>query len=468
MSVCDLLASVPLSADGLLNKFGTVITIDSKSSIVSAYQTLLEHQILSAPVWDETDQQYVGMLDLRDLVSFAVHSYEEEYKTWVKAKKEHSGSFDKKNCEHKEPDTPAGKISSLIAESAQISTDQDNNEKWPLKEFFTAVKERQIRAQEALAMNVEEHKSRKELSLLVNLSMRNSFQSVKSSDTLLHVAEILASGAHAVPVMDASNTITNIITQSTMINFLVINKSKELETFMKQPVGDLGSSPVVAVGHKSTVYSVLKVLDDRYISGVAIVDTDCNNKLIGTFSSSDLRGWFQTGKLSFEALTQSVTTFLKNRTMIPAPNQEDNLFIKRAKANMPKKERPKVISCIETNTIGELVNLFHTYKVHRVYVTHPLKESVQSVVCLKDLLRKVAATSHLNEEAKKADKLHVCSCHHCKGKYSYTKQSTVENHIHKYGSYTPWWSYQLFGMVPFPIAIPSSLPSKVQTQARVS
>jgi len=57
-----------------------VIVISSKSTPVEGFSILLENNILSAPVFDETTQQYVGFLDIRDLVSYVVFAYENQKK----------------------------------------------------------------------------------------------------------------------------------------------------------------------------------------------------------------------------------------------------------------------------------------------------------------------------------------------------------------------------------------------------
>lgn len=69
----------------------------------------------------------------------------------------------------------------------------------------------------------------------LDLSRRNPFHPVKEEDSLLNVCEILAKGVHRVPVVDAEGKVVNIVSQSTIIQFInshvtnVLRISKELD-----------------------------------------------------------------------------------------------------------------------------------------------------------------------------------------------------------------------------------------------
>ena len=56
-----------------------VIEISSKLTVAEGFQRLLDNNVLSAPVFDEDDNhKYVGFLDLRDIVSWAVFLFDED------------------------------------------------------------------------------------------------------------------------------------------------------------------------------------------------------------------------------------------------------------------------------------------------------------------------------------------------------------------------------------------------------
>lgn len=465
----DILASVSVDTDVLYSNFGDIVQIDSRSNLPDAYQKLLDHNILTAPVWDHVSQQYIGMLDLRDLVSFAVYLYENEYQGMQASMDE----FDKENAlrkvsltpqttkqenekgdekdEGKTPPMPEGQVKSILqrvdglGDSDYKDSEETGNKVHTLVNFFEKVKERQQRVLRDLSSKIEKRQQLEKQSFIVCLSRRNSFEYVRNSDTLLRVADILAAGAHSVPVMDEKKRITNMITQSTIVRFLYNWNNNEIKKFLQNPIGKLGTSPVVAVSEKFSVYAACKVLDERFISGVAVIDQTDKNKLIGNFSASDLRRILKSGDLSFEALSMNVVTFLKAPAAQPVAMPHDYV-LKRAMHRVGSVKRPAIVTCHPNDTIYTLVKKFYDYKIHRVYITDKDSEGVLAVVCLKDLLRLVVSTDHLTEKKNLPiqTKLYVCDCHHCKGRYSYASQSTVDQHIYRYGRHAPWWTYKLY------------------------
>eukprot|EP01130_Rhizamoeba_saxonica_P002977 TRINITY_DN1300_c0_g1_i2.p1 TRINITY_DN1300_c0_g1~~TRINITY_DN1300_c0_g1_i2.p1 ORF type:complete len:162 (-),score=30.58 TRINITY_DN1300_c0_g1_i2:526-1011(-) len=132
-----------------------LIEINSKSTLQQAFQTLLNNNILSAPVYLEEEGEYTGFLDLRDLISFVVFVY------------------DNANLEND-------------IQLAHIVSNGKNLIKSPTAGGVT----------------------------VSYLSRRNKFTPVHGDDSLLRVAEILASGTHRVPVMGPNGRVISIISQS--------------------------------------------------------------------------------------------------------------------------------------------------------------------------------------------------------------------------------------------------------------
>ena len=58
-------------------KKGVVVEVLSTDTLTHGFSLLVEHGILSAPVWDVENKTYTGFLDMRDLVSFAVFAHKE-------------------------------------------------------------------------------------------------------------------------------------------------------------------------------------------------------------------------------------------------------------------------------------------------------------------------------------------------------------------------------------------------------
>lgn len=59
-------SAIPLRT---INKEKRVIVLNSKINLETALQTLVSHDILSAPVWEEESNSFVGNLDMRDIVN---------------------------------------------------------------------------------------------------------------------------------------------------------------------------------------------------------------------------------------------------------------------------------------------------------------------------------------------------------------------------------------------------------------
>lgn len=432
-SIRDILSSVKVTEDDLLNDFGTIIQIDSTTPLASAYKTLCDHHILSAPVWDEKQQAFIGFLDLRDFVSFATSGYEEaKHEQFTEKRKQE----ELKEALIWNALMPAGRMANLLKESEDVAEQKAGSEHGEmmnsLGDFFSKIKIRQQKVKDYVAKNGKKAApTTNPDKLLLRLCKRNSFRSVSSKASLLDVCMILATGAHSVPVMDDSKHISNIITQSSVIRYIRKHKTEEINKVLAQEIGELGESPIITVPSTATVYQTLKKMDEKYISGVGIVDADSN--LVGSFSGADLRGWFQRG-MSTDLLNENVVDFLKARQALYAEAKEtDDIFIKRAKKHLPK-ARPPIITSTPVNTLASLVTQMDEFRVHRVYIVDTLSKKPKAVVCLKDLIRQLIQSVG-SEKGTGATAHTVCDCFHCKGRYAFANKLTVEEHLYKYGKH---------------------------------
>jgi CBS domain-containing protein len=72
MSFLELLKTQRVSAVAKKN----VIVVKSTETPAQGFEKLHKHNILSAPVFDEAEKKYIGFLDIRDLVSYTVYTYQ--------------------------------------------------------------------------------------------------------------------------------------------------------------------------------------------------------------------------------------------------------------------------------------------------------------------------------------------------------------------------------------------------------
>jgi len=224
----ELLASETVKA---ISAPATIISIDSKASLHDGFERLIQNNILSAPVYDKDQREYIGFLDVRDLVSFVVFVYDEQKVT----------------------------DNTRLRDLIQQGTGQF---KMPTTDGVT----------------------------VSYLSRRNRFVSVPIDATLKTVTELLAKGVHRVPVVNAEGTVVNLISQSTIIKFL----SDRLQSVILESSGEprldelkgLGTAPVLTVTKSTSVISTFRLMDQKKRSGIAIVDAV--GRFVGTTTGKDL------------------------------------------------------------------------------------------------------------------------------------------------------------------------------------
>jgi CBS domain-containing protein len=208
-----------------------IISIDSKQSLVESFEVLLDNNILSAPVYDKESHEYIGFLDVRDLISFVVFVFDEQKVT------------------------DNTRLKDLILHGA-------NQFKMKSTDGVTCS----------------------------YLARRNRFLPVKGDQSIRSVVEILSQGHHRVPVMGEGGKVINVISQSTIIKFV----TAKLPDAVISPVPSdaiisnarIGTSPVLTVQKSTSVISTFREMDKKKRSGIALVDE--TGRLVGTTTGKDL------------------------------------------------------------------------------------------------------------------------------------------------------------------------------------
>jgi CBS domain-containing protein len=226
-----------------------VVIVSSKDTLEQGFQKLSDANILSAPVWSEETHKYTGFLDMRDLVSSVVFIADQATSATTKT------------------------LSDLFV-----------NAKWVGGAFSVTY-----------------------------LSRRNPFKSVKASDSLLSVAELLANKASAtkvkrVAVVDDAGVVTGIVSQTTLVAFLA-KQIAEHHAHLGRTVEqlNLGNAPVVSVSENAPALEAFRLMDARHINGLAIVSD--NGRLTGNISVRDLKLFVK--HIDFDRLLQPVGEFVK-------------------------------------------------------------------------------------------------------------------------------------------------------------
>jgi len=207
-----------------------VVTLDSKCKLYDGFQTLIENNILSAPVWDATASKYIGFLDIRDLVAFVVFVYDNQ----------------KVNNDSRLEDL-------ILHGVGQLHT--------PTTDGVT----------------------------VSYLSRRHKFVTVKETDTLETATRVLADQSiHRVPVVDENGKVVNIISQSSVIQIITQHCVDLVGNHTDRTIAELhvGSTPVLSVKKTESVINTFRILDTKNKSGIALVDFD--GRLVGTTTGKDL------------------------------------------------------------------------------------------------------------------------------------------------------------------------------------
>jgi len=223
------------TVDSFVLPKGRVIVLETTEQVVHGFQKLLDNHILSAPVWDSKENKYIGFLDIRDLISFCVFIHDNNLQ--------------------------AENLLDIVNFGAKM-----------FKHVTDAV-------------------------TLPYLARRNPFHSVKHGASLQEVVEILARGVRRVPVIDNNDKVVNIVSQSSIVQFL--NKHlPEVSSLFEEKVENvrLGTSPVISVTKETSAIDVFRMMDHHMRSGVAVVDG--TGTLLGYTSGMDLKLFIQTPSVS--------------------------------------------------------------------------------------------------------------------------------------------------------------------------
>ncbi|KAF9418107.1 cell separation during budding [Podila epigama] len=217
---------------GKLVERQTPITIDSRSSIEDACETLLQNNISAAPVYDKEKQTYVGMFDYADLMAFIL----------------------------------------ILLKKTTPPQDQHTLD---MKELIQ-------RANNAQTVSVR---------LVSDLSGKDPFYTILAETRLGAVVSDFGTGIHRVAVMDSANHLVGILTQSSTLDFIMrhLGDFPKLQTVMQKSLREFGldKSHVLSVNGNSTVLDALMTMSSNSVTSLAVLDDQ--GILLGNISMTDIQ-----------------------------------------------------------------------------------------------------------------------------------------------------------------------------------
>jgi predicted transcriptional regulator len=209
-----------------------LVTLRANQAVPYALNILLKNNIYSAPVYDDSKHEWVGFLDIMDIVTLIVEifdSQEEKHKTWMK------------------------KQDDLYTLLEQV-------EKFDLCSAGR----------------------------IVDLSRRNPMVPLQKGSPVLHAIQLVAeTGLHRVPIME-DGKLVNVISVSAIVAWLAQHQSA-ISDFSKKKLKEIrmGRKEVVTVTVDTLAIDAFRLMAEKRISGVGVVDHD--GTLFTNISMKDIK-----------------------------------------------------------------------------------------------------------------------------------------------------------------------------------
>jgi CBS domain-containing protein len=293
--------NVPRDTTGRVRLFkkGAVACLSINEKLPRAFRKLAVENFLSAPVVDGR-QRYAGMIDLFDMVQFTTD---------------------------------------LFANESQ--------EEW--FEFW----EKRQEFQQATVGQVMQSRW---------FSQTDPFHAVHQGFSLFHVFETMAKlGVHRVPILDDTEDIVGICTQSMAISIIRQQKHRMgnlIHCKLSEMLPLLAKGDVVTVHENEQALKAFRKMVQHNVSGLALVDND--GILTGTISIRDLRGVGMSGE-RFSRLLMPVKGY-KELVLKEFPKMAPETHFK-------PDEVPKLPLTVTTeDTLDDVIQKMNDGNIHRVFL----------------------------------------------------------------------------------------------------
>ncbi|KAF7726040.1 cell separation during budding [Apophysomyces ossiformis] len=316
-----------IKASGLIEN-QNVITIPASTPVEEACDILIQNNISSAPVYDDTvptetnnhnaivhPPSYVGMFDYGDLIAYILLVL------------------------HKTEQTSTFEIRDIVQRALQGQT-------VPVK-------------------------------LASDLSRKNPFYSILPEATLLSAVEEFACGTHRVCVLEPNGTIKGILSQSTVVRYLYDNRHQfpEIERVLGKTLRELhlGETNVIGVAADASVLDALSQMSHHGVSSVAVIGN--GDVVLGNISMTDVKHVMKSYR--HQLLWNTCFQFVG--------------VVRTQQGIIDGQDRLPVFDVRPDTTLGFTVAKLLATKAHRVWVTDERERAI-SVVSLTDVIRAFAST----------------------------------------------------------------------------
>jgi len=276
-----------------------IIKISSSATPMQAFDMLGSNNIRAAPVYDPTNDEFIGVLDVRDIVKYAVAQNEFfqdaniDYKNLVPTRG--SKVYALEDLEYDGDDIvlkgTEGWVQEVDGDEIIVAFDHHPGA-YPVEiseihivSLFEPLKDGSGRGME---IKVDQGITVKKLALM------RRFVCHEYDDSLAMVMNDLANGHHMIGVKDRSGKLCRIMGQSEIFSYLMKQSSK-MNLPLEQYVNNTKyfGSPVQSLEAKMTAVEAFNVISKSGFSSTLITDGDIP---VGVLSALDVREWLKKQK----------------------------------------------------------------------------------------------------------------------------------------------------------------------------
>jgi len=318
--------------DDLIPPKGVVICVSSTDTLSDAYRTLIQHKIQSAPVYDMKAKEYTSLIDINDILAATILIYEQ------KAEGQQIAALLLRYM--KDANKPDPDVATLLS----------------TENLFKSLKVCDI----------------------TNLSERNPYVSLPVGSSLYDCVKLMVEkNLHRVPIVEKGGKLANLISQSSILDYLHKNKfvwEKDLGTLTMTELNLHNitlhkGAAIVSIKNDKTALQAFTLLHEKQLSGIPVVDDQ--NKLVATISVQDLKE-IGADATDFKAIHEPLTEYLKHAHQ---QHKKFRLFSSDKPIHFHGKE-----------TLSEMFEKIHKHRVHRIFYVDS-HDHLFGVVTLGDLLK---------------------------------------------------------------------------------
>jgi len=313
-------------------RFGRLITVKRNTTLLEAFELLINNHLLSVPVVDEAGEA-VSILSMLDIMNHLVNEFSEK------------------------------DLKGLTSTNPLV---------YFIHHFHLKDKKKDIaKEQVGDVLNKE----------IQEVAKLDPVVLIDSTASLLDAIQVMvANKAHRVGVYNKeSGAMVNLITQSRMLQYLntILYHLPESERTLRDL--KIGNTNVVCIEEDAMAINAFKCMKEHRVSGVGIVNKE--GKLVGNFSVSDLKlvGF---NLEYFQYLSKPIKDYLN---WLNGPDAQKETIRKQLLVLNQNEKGQVMVTCRIDDTLGAIIKKINYFEVHRVYAVDEEGKPI-AVISIHDIL----------------------------------------------------------------------------------